>query len=214
MKYSLLLIAILLSLGLNAQRFTDGERKLILSGDTSAMLRVIPLSEPAGQKALVSISTDIGFDDPLLPLLKSRMLKAVLDSSRRGVGIAAPQVGINRNLIWVQRFDKQNQPFEFYINPKIVWRSSVLCIGPEGDLSFEGRGDVVRHFSVMVSYTDMQGKQHLEVLEDFSAVIFQHETDHLSGTLFTDRIKDQKGKKYVPFSPVRAKNLLTEEKAE
>ncbi len=60
------------------------------------------------------------------------MLKSVQDSSRRGVGIAAPQVGINRNLIWVQRFDKPGQPFEFYINPKIVWRSSILCQGPEG----------------------------------------------------------------------------------
>lgn len=194
----------------NAQNFTEAERKIILGGDTSSMLRVTPLTEPAGAKALKAVSKDIAYNDPLLPLLKNRMLKSVLDSSRRGVGIAAPQVGINRNLIWVQRFDKQGQPFEFYINPKIVWRSSILCQGPEGDLSFEGRGDVVRNFSIMVSYTNIQGAQHIEVLEDFSAIIFQHETDHLFGTLFTDRIEEQKAKKYAPFKPVRATTLLKE----
>lgn len=197
-------------LDINAQNFTDTERKIILGNDTSSMLRVIPLTEPAGARALKSMSKDIAYNDPLLPLLKNRMLKSVLDSSRRGVGIAAPQIGINRNLIWVQRFDKPGQPFEFYINPKIVWRSSILCQGPEGDLSFEGRGDVVRNFSIMVSYTDIQGGQHLEVLEDFSAIIFQHETDHLFGTLFTDRIEEQKTKKYAPFQPVRATTLLKE----
>ncbi len=198
-------------LGVNAQIFTDAERKIILSGDTSSMLRVIPLTEPAGAKALKAMSKDIPFNDPLLALLKNRMLKSVLDSSRRGVGIAAPQVGINRNLIWVQRFDKAGQPFEFYINPKIVWRSSILCQGPEGDLSFEGRGEVVRNFSIMVSYTDIQGAQHIEVLEDFSAIIFQHETDHLFGTLFTDRIEEQKVKKFAPFKPARATMLLKEQ---
>lgn len=197
-------------LGVNAQNFTETERKIILGGDTSSMLRVTPLTETAGAKALKAMSKDIAFNDPLLPLLKNRMLKSVLDSSRRGVGIAAPQVGINRNLIWVQRFDKPGQPFEFYINPKIVWRSSILCQGPEGDLSFEGRGDVVRNFSIMVSYTDIEGTQHIEVLEDFSAIIFQHETDHLFGTLFTDRIEEQKAKKYGPFKPVRATTLLKE----
>lgn len=197
-------------LGVNAQNFTETERKIILGDDTSSMLRVTPLTETAGAKALKAMSKDIAFNDPLLPLLKNRMLKSVLDSSRRGVGIAAPQVGINRNLIWVQRFDKPGQPFEFYINPKIVWRSSILCQGPEGDLSFEGRGDVVRNFSIMVSYTDIEGTQHIEVLEDFSAIIFQHETDHLFGTLFTDRIEEQKAKKYGPFKPVRATTLLKE----
>ncbi|MCH5715937.1 peptide deformylase [Niabella hibiscisoli] len=202
---------LLISNSVNAQNFTDAERKIILSGDTSSMLRVIPLMEPAGAKALKAMSKDIQYNDPLLPLLKNRMLKSVLDSSRRGVGIAAPQVGINRNLIWVQRFDKAGQPFEFYINPKIVWRSSILCQGPEGDLSFEGRGEVVRSFSIMVSYTDIQGAQHIEILEDFSAIIFQHETDHLFGTLFTDRIEEQKTKKFVPFKPVRATTLLKEQ---
>ena len=193
-----------------AQHFTETEKQLILSGDTSMMLPIIPLTEPAGAKALRATSKDIAFNDPLLPLLKNRMLKAVLDSSHRGVGIAAPQVGINRNLIWVQRFDKPNQPFEFFINPKIEWGSSLLCLGGEGDLSFDEGGDVVRHYTIRISYTDMEGQQHTEMLEEFTAVIFQHETDHLFGKLLTDRIAEQKNKKYVPLEPVRSKALLRE----
>lgn len=210
MKLISTLLFILLVGNVRAQYFTNDEKNLIISGDTNRMLRVIPLTEPAGKKALKAMSKDIAFNDPLLPLLRNRMLKSVLDSGRRGVGIAAPQVGINRNLIWVQRFDKPGHPFEFYINPKIVWRSSLLCKGPEGDLSFDGRGDVVRNFSVMVSYTDNSGIQHLEVLEDFSAIIFQHETDHLFGILYTDRIMEQETKKYQEFTPARATEFLKE----
>lgn len=193
-----------------AQSFTQLEREIILSNDTSSKLPLIPLSTSQGEKALRAISKDIAFNDPLLPILKNRMLKSVIDSTRRGVGIAAPQVGINRNLIWVQRFDKSGFPFEFFINPKIVWRSQLLRKGPEGDLSFEGRGDVVRNYTIMISYTDINGQQHMELLEDFTAVIFQHETDHLVGTLFTDRIKEQQSLQYEPVISVRAAILLKE----
>lgn len=193
-----------------AQSFTQLEREIILSNDTSSKLPLIPLSTSQGEKALRAISKDIAFNDPLLPILKNRMLKSVIDSTRRGVGIAAPQVGINRNLIWVQRFDKPGFPFEFFINPKIVWRSQLLRKGPEGDLSFEGRGDVVRNYTIMISYTDINGQQHMELLEDFTAVIFQHETDHLVGTLFTDRIKEQQSLQYEPVISVRAAILLKE----
>ncbi|MFT4093559.1 MAG: peptide deformylase [Niabella sp.] len=197
-------------LAINAQTFTATEAKIILGGDTSRMLRVIPLEEPAGEEALRAISKDIAFSDPLLSVLKNRMLKSVLDSNHQGVGIAAPQVGINRNLIWVQRFDKPGQPFEFFVNPKILWRSALLCKGAEGDLSFEGRGDVVRNYAIMISYTDMNGQQHIEMLEAFTATIFQHETDHLLGTLFTDRIEAQKAKNYEPFKSLWDAVLLKE----
>lgn len=187
------------------QGFSAAEQQLILSGDTSKPLRVIPLAEPAGSKALRSVSTAISWQDPLLPVLKSRMLKAVLDSSNRGVGIAAPQVGINRNLIWVQRYDKPGQPFQFFINPRINWGSDLLTRGGEGDLSFEGYGEVLRHYLIGISYTDEKsGAQQQEILEGFTAVIFQHETDHLSGKLFTDRIKEQQATKYRPFESPRS----------
>lgn len=195
-----------------SQPFSKAEQTLILSGDTSKLLRIIPLSEPEGKNSLRAISTDINWNDPLLPLLKERMLKSVMDSNHKGVGIAAPQVGINRNLIWVKRFDKKNNPFEFFINPKIIWHSKLLRKGFEGDLSFkENWGDVVRSHSIFISYTDTTGRQHIEMLEDFTAVIFQHETDHLFGILLTDRLAEQKNKKYSPYQSFKKGELLSEE---
>lgn len=216
MKLLVLLFASILGSSFNkmaAQNFTPAERKIILSGDTSTMLRIIPFTEPDGEKALKATSKDINFNDPLLPVLKARMYKSVMDTAKRGVGIAAPQVGINRNLIWVQRFDKPGKPFEFFINPKIIWRSDLLTKGPEGDLSFDDRGDVIRHYAILVSYTDSKGKKQQEVLEEFTAIIFQHETDHLFGTLLTNRIEEQSVKKYEPFNFTRSKGLLKEVKS-
>lgn len=211
-KLFYLLPAVLMTLSARAQYFTEAERRLITGGDTSTLLRIIPLAEPEGYKALRALSTDIAWNDSLLPLLKERMYKAVLDSNNRGVGIAAPQVGINRNLVWVQRFDKPGAPFEFFVNPKIVWRSKLLRRGMEGDLSFsDKRGNVVRSYTIMVSYTDMQGAQHIEIMEDFTAVIFQHETDHLFGVLLTDRLEEQQSRIYKEYGSPRASQLLLEE---
>lgn len=210
--YYLLIVFLLGSVSGSAQYFTETEKKLITSGDTTIMLRIIPLSEPEGHRALTALSRDIAHDDPLLPLLKERMYRAVTDTAVGGVGIAAPQVGINRNLVWVQRFDKEGAPFEFFINPKIIWRSALLRRGMEGDLSFaDKRGEVVRSYTIMVSYTSLKGEQHIELLEDFTAVIFQHETDHLFGILLTDRLEEQKNRLYKEYYSPRASQLLLEE---
>ena len=71
----------------------------------------------------------------LFQVLKQRMLATVNDSADPGVGIAAPQVGISRRLIAVQRYDKPGAPFEFYINPGIVSASEEQSLGKEGCLS-------------------------------------------------------------------------------
>src|SRR5690606_21370425 len=106
-----------------------------------------------------------------------RMLLSVQDEG--GVGIAAPQVGINRRMILVQRFDKPGTPFEVMVNPEILWASELMQKGPEGDLSFEERGLVMRHYVVQIQYYNLNGELKTEILEGFTSVIFQHERDHL-----------------------------------
>lgn len=127
-------------------------------------------------------------------ILKDRMLETVKDTSNPGVGIAAPQVGISRCLIAVQRFDKSGEPFEFYANPRIIYYSKDQVTGLEGCLSIpDVQGKVNRSKEIIVSYTDditMGIKQ--DTIKGFTAVIFQHETDHLNGVLFTDRIPAEK----------------------
>ena len=79
------------------------------------------------------------------------------------------------------------------INPKILWRSEVLNFGPEGDLSIEiFRDYFYRSQVVQVEYFDLKGKKITEILEGFTAIIAQHEIDHLSGILISDKINNQK----------------------
>jgi peptide deformylase len=179
-----------------AQSFTESERQLILSASDTILLYVTQVNVPEELQVLKAVSTDIDPKDALLPILAKRMYLSMRDPSRPGVGIAGPQVGINRNVFWVQRLDKPGQPFEFYINPKIVWGSGLLRKGMEGCLSIPiERGEVLRHYALQVSYYDLQGKFHEEHLEGFTAVIYQHEYDHLIGKLFTEQIQEQEALK-------------------
>jgi len=176
---------------------TEVERDLILSGDTTQLLRVIQDTVAEETRILRTLSTDIDPHEALLPMLAKRMYLAVTDSLQPGVGIAAPQVGINRNVIWVQRFDKPGEPLELYLNPKITWRSKLLRKGLEGCLSIpDTMGLVLRNYTIRLTYQDIDGMQHEEMVEGFTAVIFQHETDHLYGILFTDRLAEQEVNTY------------------
>lgn len=119
--------------------------------------------------------------------LRRRMLATVQDPENEGVGIAAPQVGVLRRMVAVQRFDKEGEPFEFFLNPEIVEFVGEKEAGGEGCLSVpEVRGDVGRWQTIRLRYRDEQFVEHEELIEGFTAVIFQHELDHLDGKLFID----------------------------
>ncbi|MBI2020781.1 peptide deformylase [Candidatus Daviesbacteria bacterium] len=83
------------------------------------------------------------------------------------------------------------------INPKI------LSFGKRTKRYFEGClstpniwGEVKRYTTIKVSYRDKEGKTITATLRGIPAWIFQHEIDHLNGTLFQDRVLEQKGKFY------------------
>jgi len=192
MKNAIQIVFLFIAISVSAQKFTKEERKLIESGDKKSMLKVIEITDEKELKILKSVSKDIDANDDLLPLLAERMYSSMRDPKNPGIGIAAPQIGINRNIIWVQRFDKEGEPFELYINPKIIWHSQLLRKGKEGCLSIPDiTGDVLRNYTIKLTYQDKTGKQFEELIEGFTAVIFQHETDHLNGILFTDRMNEQ-----------------------
>ena len=123
------------------------------------------------------------------------MVATVTHPSQDGVGIAGPQVGLNRRVIAVQRFDKEGEPFEVYPNVRIVWASDSLAAGPEGCLSVPDRnGDVLRSREIVIEYADMNRLDEedymvRETVYGFTAVIFQHEVDHLDGVLYIDRLR-------------------------
>ena len=122
--------------------------------------------------------------------LAERMLVTVTSPEQDGVGIAGPQVGIGRRIVAVQRFDKEGEPFEVYPNIRITAKRGSPEPGPEGCLSVPGRrGDVLRWQDIDVAYTSpATGKDTTERIQGFTAVIFQHETDHLDGILYIDKL--------------------------
>ena len=77
---------------------------------------------------------------------------------------------------------------EFYLNPEIVESSAETAPGREGCLSIPGlAGRVVRAQRIVLRYRDERFAEKTETIDGFTAVIFQHETDHLDGILYTDR---------------------------
>jgi peptide deformylase len=172
--------------------FTTDERKIIYGGDEEIM-RVLSIANEQDSLTLRSTSKPLKRDmvsqDEFATLCR-RMLTTVQNPENEGVGIAAPQVGILRRLVAVQRFDKEGKPFEFFINPEIVAKDEALVAGGEGCLSVpEIYDDVERSQRITLRYYDSSFTPHEEVIEGFTAVIFQHEIDHLDGKLFIDYLK-------------------------
>ena len=136
----------------------------------------------------------------------------------QGVGIAAPQVGINRRLIMVQRFDKENKPFEFYYNLVIKEKRGEKVVGWEGCLSIPaGFGKVERWQDIDVEYDVLNGdktERKVERIEGFTAVIFQHETDHLDGILFIDKKTDDPLMTAEEYREMRLKEKAAKEAGE
>lgn len=105
-----------------------------------------------------------------------------------GVGLAAPQVGINKRIIVVD--DRESGFFEM-VNPRIV-ESRGRMEGVEYCLSVPGRGGMVPRFTWVKIYAqDRHGHEICVIAEHYLARIFQHEIDHLNGTLFTDIMSEE-----------------------
>ncbi len=112
-----------------------------------------------------------------------------------GVGIAAPQVAASVRLFIVASRPSPRYPTAptmeptAMINPRILDRSGELVSGWEGCLSVPGtRGFVPRDLTIEVEYLTRHGERIQQELTGFIARIFQHELDHLDGTLFPDRV--------------------------
>lgn len=118
-------------------------------------------------------------------------LHHTLNEARRkfgyGRGIAAPQIGVLKRIIFVDTQDLRS----VMINPQIVWTSDDKLEVWDSCFSFNVAFFVLvdRHRSVKVEYYDEHGKKHLIGAEDKLSELLQHEIDHLDGVLAIDRMK-------------------------
>ncbi|MCD4793136.1 MAG: peptide deformylase [Bacteroidales bacterium] len=178
----------------NTAKFSLRERRILKKEYEKNIMPLMLVSNKKDSVILYKRSNffDADSTDRKLNKLVNLMYYTCIDPLNPGVGIAAPQVGINKRIIWVQRFDKEKNPFEVYFNTEILYFSSSKSEGWEGCLSVPGyRGLVSRSDTVILKYDTFDKKNYIDTINGFTAVIFQHEIDHLEGILYTDRISDK-----------------------
>ena len=182
------------------------ENALITSGTSAQVFELMYICVQPDSMVLRNQSLNVNLDEDNLQILVDRMKKTVLGE---GVGIAAPQIGINRNVIWVQRYDKgtlYSKPWEVYFNPVITAYSDTIAYRNDGCLSVPGDcvsqygivGKSYRSIWVDVQYSDINGNIVKERITDqYTAHIFQHEIDHLNGIMYFDRQVEEVPGKFV-----------------
>ena len=113
--------------------------------------------------------------------------------SAKGIGLAAPQVGIHKQLLVID-LDLENAttPPIVLINPEIIEFSASIDTYEEGCLSIPGVYlNVIRPSSIKVNFRDEMGRPKKLSTDGLLARCIQHEMDHLDGVLFVDRVTDQ-----------------------
>jgi peptide deformylase len=195
--------------------FSKPQIELINSGTADQRMVLLNWFEKEDSLLLRKSSSGVRFyNDPNLELFISRLYKTVTNPSNPGVGIAAPQVGILKSVIWVKRYDKPGAPFEVYLNARITASSDTLVLRPDGCLSIPGvSGQSYRAIWVEVAYNTREGEEVIEkITHEFTAHIFQHEIDHLNGVVWLDRMTENKKKEktYIDDAPIEGL-WLTEE---
>ncbi|MBV7503785.1 peptide deformylase [Bacillus sp. sid0103] len=125
----------------------------------------------------------VKFDRKLAKLLEN-MYDTMIEYD--GVGLAAPQIGLDARIAIVD-IDDELGTIEM-INP-VILETSGEQTGPEGCLSFPGLfGEVTRPNFVKIEAFDRRGKKYTLEAEEFLARAIQHEIDHLDGILFTTKV--------------------------
>ena len=166
-------------------------------GNRTVQVSKEPLETPPltihtlGDKELRTSARRISKVDESIRELARDMLRSMY--SARGIGLAAPQVGIHKQLLVIDLdIEEAATPPMVLINPEITAFGSSLNTYEEGCLSIpKVYLDVVRPSIVEVNYRDELGRPKRIKADGLLARCIQHEMDHLNGVLFVDRVSDE-----------------------
>lgn len=116
---------------------------------------------------------------------------------RPGSGLSANQVGMNKRMFAALYQTEKGETIELkLINPKLISHSANTIYLPEGEgclsVNKEIRGHVPRYERIKVQAFDVDGEKHTYTFKGYSAILVQHEMDHLDGIMFFDRINKEK----------------------
>ncbi len=151
-----------------------------------SLLNILQFPDPR----LKTVATPIDiFDDNLLTLI-ANMFETMYEA--QGVGLAATQVNVHKQVIVMDVSTDGNQPLAL-INPEIVTKQDLLE-WDEGCLSFPGvYAKVKRYKEIEIKYRDHHGKtQNLKANGGLLSACIQHEIDHLNGITFFDHLSQLK----------------------
>ena len=144
-----------------------------------------------GDPVLRKITTDIDQSFEGLEKLVEDMFETMHNAE--GVGLAAPQIGLNSRIFVVDLSplgDEEPLMKDFrkaFINPHIIEKVGEKVLMEEGCLSIPGlREDVLRFNTIRMTFLDVNLQEHDEVFSGFAARVIQHEYDHLDGIMFVD----------------------------
>ena len=141
---------------------------------------------------LLMRSAKISIFDKNLVNLSKDLIDTMYDAD--GVGLAAPQIGINKR-IFVMDCSSENEEKDcrVVINPEIEHASEELGSYKEGCLSIPGiTEEISRPKVIKVLYQDVNGVLQRDTYDDLWSICFQHELDHLNGKLFIDHLRPMK----------------------
>lgn len=157
-----------------------------------------------GDPILKKVGKDITKDYPKLDELLENMYETMYNAF--GVGLAAPQIGLDIRLFLVDASpfaddeslseDEQNFLKEFkqtFINAKIIEETGDEWAFNEGCLSIpDVREDVFRKPTITIEFYDENFEKHTKTFDGLIARVIQHEYDHIDGVLFTDKLSSLK----------------------
>lgn len=153
------------------------------------ILKILSYPDPR----LRLVSEKVGDITPEIRQLASDMLETMYDA--KGVGLAAPQIGrpIRMLVMDAANADGGRDP-RVIINPELELFGGEIVSEREGCLSvpLNYKSDVKRSGKARLKALDLDGRPVDEILEGLPAIIVQHETDHLEGRLFIDRLSHLK----------------------
>jgi len=147
--------------------------------------------ETLGSNSLRQSASRISKVDSNVRDLVKKMLHSMY--SAKGIGLAAPQVGINQQLLVIDLdFENSSTPPLVLINPEITEFSATIDTYEEGCLSIPGVYlNVIRPSAIKVNFRDEMGRPKKLNTDGLLARCIQHEMDHLTGVLFVDRVTNE-----------------------
>jgi len=180
-----------------AQQIQSIVSEVLEAADENGVLPIVQLGHPVLRQRATAYKAQ----------LPAQMLEELLEAMRQtmydapGVGLAAPQVGIPLQIAVLEdlylipeasALEREREPLEYFeiFNPTYVASSTRQAEFFEGCLSFDGfQGVVTRPADISASFEDRTGKQHTRSFSGWQARIVQHETDHLFGTVYVDKVE-------------------------